>query len=146
MAERSREADIEAVYGHVADLTRRVTARSRRLSEPLTFVQHSLVRFIAATAGTRATDIAAAFQLNRSTVSRQVNELITLGLVRYLPHDDDEPGRGRVLELTAHGRAQLDRTAADQQRILTHRLSGWTDAQVAALAATLAHFNEGADD
>lgn len=143
MGQQPRDADIRAVFGHLQDMTRRATARSRRLNEPLTFVEYSLIRFIEATPGTRATDIAAAFSLNRSTVSRQVNTLIELGLVRYVDHDD-EPGRGRVLDLTDHGRAQLAAAVDAQQEAIRDRLDGWTDAEVASFAAALARFNEGA--
>ena len=142
MEQQSRDADIQAVFGHLQEVTRRGTARSRRLNEPLTFVEYSLVRFIEATAGARATDIATAFSLNRSTVSRQVNTLIELGLVRYVDHD--EPGRGRVLDLTDHGRAQLAGAVEAQQKVLEGRMAGWTDDEVAAFATALARFNEGA--
>ena len=141
MGQQSRDVDIQAVFGHLQEVTRRATARSRRLNEPLTFVEYSLIRFIEATPRTRATDIAAAFALNRSTVSRQVNTLIDLGLVRYVEHDD-EPGRGRVLDLTDHGRAQLATAVEAQQTAIRDRVQGWTDDEVSAFAASLARFND----
>jgi DNA-binding MarR family transcriptional regulator len=136
-----RDADIQAVFDHLHEISRRANARSRNLGEPLTFVEHSLLRFIAATPGTRATDIAAAFSLNRSTVSRQVNTLIELGLVSYQDADGDA-GRGRILVLTEHGRAQLARSAAVQHGIVTDRLSGWSDAEIATFAVALARYND----
>ncbi|WP_427018515.1 MarR family winged helix-turn-helix transcriptional regulator [Pseudarthrobacter sp. P1] len=146
MGTHPRDDDLQAVYEHLLTVTRRGSARSRRLSEPLSFVEHSLVRFVASRPGVRATDIAAAFALNRSTVSRQVNTLIELGLVAYATSGAEEPGRGRVLGLTEHGRAQLANSAAAQRAVLTERLNGWSDADVAAFAAMLARFNEGADE
>lgn len=144
MDAHSRDNQLQSVYENLQTVTRRASARSRRLSEPLTFVEHSLVRFIADTPGTRATDIAAAFQLNRSTVSRQVNSLIELGLVDY-GAAGEEPGRGRVLGLTDRGRAQLASSADAQRSVLSERLAGWSDGDVAAFAAMLERFNGGAE-
>jgi len=146
MDSQPRDEDTQAVFDHLHEVVRRGNARSRRLGEPLTFVEHSLLRFIAATPGTRATDIAVAFSLNRSTVSRQVNTLIELGLVRYqdydvVPETDEGTGRGRVLALTDHGDAQLASSAAAQRAIVTDRLADWTDAEIAAFATALARYN-----
>ncbi|MGA7205081.1 MAG: MarR family winged helix-turn-helix transcriptional regulator [Specibacter sp.] len=134
-----RDEDIQTVFDHLHEISRRANARSRTLGEPLTFVEHSLLRFIAATPGARATDIAAAFSLNRSTVSRQVNTLIELGLVHY---QVGEAGRGRILALTDHGIAALARSAAVQHGIVTDRLSGWSDAEITSFAQALARYND----
>jgi DNA-binding MarR family transcriptional regulator len=141
MDSHRRDAEIQAVFSHLYEISRRANARSRNVGEPLSFVEHSLLRFIAATPGARAIDIAAAFSLNRSTVSRQVNTLITLGLVQYLDHDENR-GRGRVVALTERGRARLATSAALQQGVVTERLAAWTDAEIAAFAAGLARYNE----
>lgn len=84
-----RESDIEAVFSQLREVSRRSNARSRSIEKTLSFVEDSLLRFIATTNGARATDIAAAFSLNRSTVSRQINSLIALGLVQY---EDEQQG------------------------------------------------------
>jgi DNA-binding MarR family transcriptional regulator len=146
-----RDSDVEAVFGQLREISRRSNARSRINDHPLTFVEHSLLRFIATTAGTRATDIATAFTLNRSTVSRQVNTLIGLGLVHYQDHETDikdgstsnpTSGRGRILALTELGRTQLASSTAAHQDVVKDRLSGWTDAEISAFATALARYNE----
>lgn len=141
MATTSREADIRQTYGQLQEITRRSTDRSRRLSEPLTFVEHSLLRFIANTPGARATDIAAAFSLNRSTVSRQVAGLARLGLVTEQEHDGGSPARGRILALTEEGEAKLATAAAAQQGHLRDRLADWTDEEIHQFATALARYN-----
>lgn len=141
MAHPAREADIRQTYEQIQELSRRITDRSRRLSEPLSFVEHSLLRFIAATPGTRAIDIAAAFSLNRSTVSRQVAALTGMGLVAELGHDAGAPGRGRILALTGEGEAKLAQAAAAQQESLRERLAGWSDDEVHVFAEALARYN-----
>lgn len=138
-AERDRSVGI--VYDGIAAITRRAAARSRRLAAPLSFVEHSLLSFIGTTPGCRATDVAASFHLNRSTVSRQVAALFALDLVEYAA-DDASPGRGRVLQMTEHGRAQLQASADVQREALQARLSGWSDGDIDKFAAMLSRFNE----
>lgn len=142
MAPSPREADIRQAYEQIQELSRRINDRSRRLGEPLSFVEHSLLRFIANTPGVRATDIASAFALNRSTVSRQVAALAALGLVTELGHDAGTPGRGRILALTGEGEAKLAQAAAAQQESLRERLRGWSDEDVHDFAAALARYND----
>jgi DNA-binding MarR family transcriptional regulator len=138
MGTEQRETDIQAVYLHIQMITRRANARARQLAEPLSLVEHSLLRFIADTPGTRATDIADAFALNRSTVSRQVGTLLDLG---YAAYDDTEAGRGRVLGLTDLGRERLEASAAVHRAAVNDRLTGWSEEQISSFAAALERYN-----
>ncbi|WP_082634149.1 MarR family winged helix-turn-helix transcriptional regulator [Arthrobacter alpinus] len=167
-----RESDIEAVFGQLREISRRSTARSRSIETTLTFVEDSLLRFIAASDGARATDIASAFALNRSTVSRQINTLITMGLVQYreqheyqeherqdqavrgtVPNGELNPdpnhapspassGRGRILALTESGEVQLATSTRVHQSVVKDRLAGWSDPEIATFAAALTRYNE----
>jgi len=139
MSREQRETDIESVYHHMQMITRRANSRSRQLAEPLSMVEHSLLRFIADTPGARATDIAEAFSLNRSTVSRQVGTLLDLG---YAAYDDSEAGRGRVLELTKLGQERLNASAAVHRTAVIERLEGWSGEQISDFAAALERYNE----
>lgn len=146
-----RESDIEAVFGQLREISRRSNARSRSMEKTLTYVEDSLLRFIATSDGARATDIAAAFSLNRSTVSRQINTLLTLGLVQYQEHHESDTnptsgpvpsGRGRILALTESGEVQLATSTRVHQGVVKDRLAGWSDAEIAIFAAALARYNE----
>ena len=167
-----RESDIEAVFGQLREISRRSSARSRSIEKTLTFVEDSLLRFIATTDAARATDIAAAFSLNRSTVSRQINTLITLGLVHYQDHHERQEheakdaaakdaaattessleatptpnsvpsGRGRVLAVTESGEVQLATSTRVHQSVVKDRLSGWSDVEIATFAAALSRYND----
>ncbi|MHA7176605.1 MarR family winged helix-turn-helix transcriptional regulator [Arthrobacter sp. Sr24] len=161
MEHTARESDIEAVFDQLREVSRRSNARSRSIEKTLSFVEDSLLRFIATTDGARATDIAAAFSLNRSTVSRQINSLISLGLVRYQDEQGDmqrhqsekdvalDPapsppatsGRGRILELTESGEVQLATSTRVHQGVVKDRLSEWSDSEIASFAAALARYN-----
>lgn len=111
MKSTGRESDIEAVFGQLREISRRSSARSRSIEKTLTFVEDSLLRFIATTDAARATDIAAAFSLNRSTVSRQINTLITLGLVHYQDHNERQELEAK--DAVAKGPGAKDASAKD---------------------------------
>ena len=136
-----RQDATDAVYREIETISRRVAARTRSIGAPLSPVEHSLVTFIGAATGCRATDIAAAFRLNRSTVSRQVGTLTQLGLVEQLPQDESSGMRGRVLTLTDRGRQQLTRSVEAHREAMNERLADWTEEEIQAFAAVLRRFN-----
>lgn len=131
---------IDDVYAELERVSRRAVARARHRSAPLSFVEHSLVTFIATHPGCRAVDIAADFSLNRSTVSRQLAGLVELGLVA--PVDGaDGARRGQVLALTPRGDELLARSVDANRAALAERLEGWRPEEVAELAASLHRLN-----
>jgi len=132
-------AEIDRVYSELERVSRRAVARARRRSAPLSFVEHSLVTFIATHPGCRAVDIAADFGLNRSTVSRQLAGLLELGLVST----GGEAGgrRGQVLSLTPRGDELLARSTEANRAALAETLGEWRPAEIADLAAALRRLN-----
>ncbi|MHA7987787.1 MarR family winged helix-turn-helix transcriptional regulator [Rathayibacter sp. CAU 1779] len=103
----------------------------------LTEAEQSIMAYLAERPGIRSTDVATAFALNRSTVSRQLDRLVDLGLVRVV----DSPGRGRPLELTELGHTMFESTIAQLRAETAERMSSWTDAQIADFATALLRFN-----
>ena len=83
--------------------------------------------------------LAEAFRLDQSTVNRQVNRLLTSGLVERIA--DPAGGTALLIRPTAAGRKALrrDRSVARDQlaRVLDH----WPDAEVAELQRMLRKFN-----
>lgn len=138
MGTEQRDSNIQSVYQHMQMITRRANARARQLAEPLSTVEHSLLRFIADNPGVRATDIADAFSLNRSTVSRQVGTLLDL---EYVAYGEAESGRGRIIELTEVGRQRLEASAAVHRAAVEARLEGWSEEQIASFAQALERYN-----
>lgn len=141
MTDQRGQQGIDTVYSELETVSRRAVARARHKSAPLSFVEHSLVTFIASNPGCRATDIAADFGLNRSTVSRQLSGLVELGLVEPGPAVGAEGRRGQALALTERGRDLLARSVDANRSALSDRLAGWTAAEVDALAAALHRLN-----
>ena len=141
MTDQRGQQGIDTVYSELETVSRRAVARARHKSAPLSFVEHSLVTFIAANPGCRATDIAADFGLNRSTVSRQLGGLVELGLVEPGAAAGGEGRRGQALALTDRGRDLLARSVDANRSALADRLAGWTAVEVDALAAALHRLN-----
>ncbi|WP_395245457.1 MarR family winged helix-turn-helix transcriptional regulator [Agromyces sp. MMS24-K17] len=139
MADR-RTTDASGILHALMLVSRRGVADARTAPTSLSMTEQSIVAFIVDNPGTRAIDLAREFRLNRSTVSRQLADLVRLGLVR----EGDGPGRGRPLELTEAGRAAYDETVAILQRIVDRSLDGWTDAEVGRFARDLVRFNAAA--
>ena len=139
MTGSERDRDIQLVFKNMSEINRRTNSRSRKLAASLSNVDYALLRFIADTPGARAIDVAEAFYLNRSTVSRQVGALLELGLARY---GTEGGGRGKELELTEAGRRSLDASTAAHHEVVTQRLSSWSDQEIADFALALARYNQ----
>ncbi|MFJ3391663.1 MarR family winged helix-turn-helix transcriptional regulator [Leifsonia aquatica] len=133
-----RSAAVERIQSELTTIARRGTARVRREDETLSFVDQSLLSFIRANPGCRAVDIAAHFQLNRSTVSRQLGALAEFGLIAGA---DADSGRGHALAVTDRGRELLDRAAGSVRAALDERLTGWSAEELVLFAGMLSRYN-----
>lgn len=131
--------DRAAILRALITISRRGVADARRGGTPLSMTDQSIVGFIAERSGVRSIDIAQEFQLNRSTVSRQLAGLIRVGLVREAA---DTAGRGRPLELTDAGESAYRETLRALQAIIDDQLAAWTADEVARFAHDLTRFNE----
>ncbi|ERK69271.1 transcriptional regulator, MarR family [Leifsonia aquatica ATCC 14665] len=133
-----RSAAVERIQSELTTIARRGTARVRREDETLSFVDQSLLSFIRANPGCRAVDIAGHFQLNRSTVSRQLGALAEFGLIAGA---DADSGRGHALVVTDRGRELLDRAAGSVRAALDERLTGWSADELVLFAGMLSRYN-----
>ncbi|QEO14902.1 winged helix-turn-helix transcriptional regulator [Agromyces intestinalis] len=136
-AEDPRSTDASGILHALMLISRRGVADARTAPTSLSMTAQSIVAFIVDHPGTRSVDLAREFRLNRSTVSRQLGDLVALGLVR----EASGTGRGRPLELTEAGRRAYDETVAILQAVVDASLAGWSDAEVARFARDLARFN-----
>lgn len=140
--EEQRDQHSATVLRSLVAISRRGLADARFDDTPLSVTDQSIVMAIAEQPGIRSIDIARMFRLNRSTVSRQLATLTSLGIVREVPSDS---GRGRPLELTPAGTAAYRGTLATLQRIIDAHLAPWTDDEVARFAHDLERFDHSAD-
>ena len=138
----ARDAAIEDLYQGLTTLARRARDVGDNVHPGLSLVAYTLLTQVDATPGMRAADLAAHFCLDKSTLSRQLEQLIAAGLLR---RDGERPGRrGYVLALTAAGRRHLDVAAQAVRCRLAERLAGWDDRDIAAFAQLVTRFNDGA--
>jgi DNA-binding MarR family transcriptional regulator len=87
----------------------------------------------------RASDVVAKLGLDKSTVSRQVAALVSLGLVDREPDPDD--GRAQVLSTSTEGHRRLSRLRDARRERWEADLAGWDTSDVASLATLLGRLN-----
>jgi DNA-binding MarR family transcriptional regulator len=90
--------------------------------------------------GVRASEVAAAVGLHKSTMSRNIADLERLGLVERVPDPTD--ARARLLRLTAAGSEAVQRSRAGRRRRLAAQMDGWSAADLKQLGTLLQRFND----
>jgi DNA-binding MarR family transcriptional regulator len=134
---------IEHLERELAVLLRRARGISgqlaRDLHPDLEPGAYGLMLRVAAVGSVRATDLAAFLGVGKPTVSRQLATLERLGLVERTRDDTD--ARAQVVVLTPSGTEQLERVRGLRREHMLHRLAGWEDTDVEALASLLGRYN-----
>jgi DNA-binding MarR family transcriptional regulator len=135
----SRDALVADLHQQLNALIRRSRELGNDLHPELSLVGYTFLSMVESTAEIRAADLADRLSLDKSTVSRQLNQLFDAGL---LDREGGRPGRrGDPLSLTPAGRRAL---ASDAKRVrsqLEHWTEDWDDRDVALLANLMSRFN-----
>jgi DNA-binding MarR family transcriptional regulator len=84
--------------------------------------------------------LASAFGLDPSTITRQVQALEKVNLVRRRPDDDDR--RASILDLTEEGRTVLEHTRAYRRQRLEEVFGDWPESDRTELARLLTKVND----
>jgi DNA-binding MarR family transcriptional regulator len=135
----TREAAFEDLYHGLTTMARRARDMGGDLHPGLSLVAYTLLTEIDLTPGVRAADLCAHFGLDKSTLSRQLDRLISAGLLR---RDGERPGRrGSVLVLTPGGEQHLAAAARAVRDRLADRLTGWDDGDISTFAQLVTRFN-----
>ena len=128
----------------LATMVRRSRGVGDDLHPRLSLVAYTLLTEIDLTPGVRAIDLCAHFGLDKSTLSRQLEQLISAGLLR---REGERPGRrGSVLALTPVGQQHLAAAAQRVRDRLAERLTGWDESDIATFARLVTRFNQSRDD
>jgi len=136
----TRDTALEDLYQGLTTLTRRARDVGDDLHPGLSLVSYTLLAQIDVTPGARAADLAARFCLDKSTLSRQLDQLIVAGLLR---RDGEQPGRrGQVLALTPAGQKHLAAAAQAVRCRLAELLADWDDHDIAVFARLVDRFNQ----
>ncbi|MFE6409303.1 MarR family winged helix-turn-helix transcriptional regulator [Streptomyces sp. NPDC057837] len=120
---------------------RRARAAAGRMHPELSLVSYTLLGHLEESGGCRATDLAAHYALDKSTVSRQVAALERAGLVERRPDPRDH--RVQVLDLTRAGRRVLARVTESRRAVVRERLAHWPEEDLTRFADYLVRYNAG---
>ncbi|MFD7712876.1 MarR family winged helix-turn-helix transcriptional regulator [Streptomyces sp. NPDC059785] len=136
------DAAVETIQREMTAFARRSRAAAGRMHPELSLVSYTLLGHLEERGGCRATDLAAHYALDKSTVSRQVSALERAGLIgRRL---DPEDHRVQVLDLTEAGRAILAQVTVSRREAFRERLDGWPEEDLARFAGYLLRYNAAA--
>lgn len=102
------------------------------------------LRHIVEGSGVRACALKDVGNIDKSTASRQADQLVKLGLVTREPNPND--GRSTVLVATDAGRARIDTATQHRNAIVANIVSDWDDENIAALAMLLNRLNTAIND
>ncbi|MFE4814857.1 MULTISPECIES: MarR family winged helix-turn-helix transcriptional regulator [Streptomyces] len=121
---------------------RRARASAGRMHPELSLVSYTLLGHLEESGGCRATDLAAHYALDKSTVSRQVSALERAGLIER--RVDPEDHRVQVLQLTEAGTRILAQVTESRRIAFRERLADWPAADLERFAAYLVRYNTAA--
>ncbi|MEU1784297.1 MULTISPECIES: MarR family winged helix-turn-helix transcriptional regulator [Streptomyces] len=138
-----RDESVEIIQRELTAFARRARASAARMHPELSLVSYTLLSHLEDQRGCRATDLAAHYLLDKSTVSRQIATLERLALVERRVDPDDQ--RVQVLHLTAAGRETLAQVAARRHAAFQERLADWNEDDLAGFAAQLLRYNAAHD-
>lgn len=133
------EAAVETIQREMTAFARRARASAGRMHPELSLVSYTLLGHLEERGGLRATDLAAHYALDKSTVSRQVAALERAGLVERRLDPDDH--RVQVLHLTDSGRLILAQVTESRRAAFRERLAGWPQEDLERFAAYLERYN-----
>ncbi|CAL9660352.1 hypothetical protein SUDANB105_06981 [Streptomyces sp. enrichment culture] len=130
---------VEAIQREMTVFARRARASAGRLHPELSLVSYTLLGHLEERGARRATDLAAHYALDKSTVSRQVAALERAGLIERRLDPDDH--RVQVLHLTDSGRRLLAQVTESRRAAFRERLADWPEEDLERFAAYLIRYN-----
>ena len=89
----------------------------------------------------RLSELADTVELDLSTVSRQMRDLVAIGLVVKVPDPDD--GRASLLSMSERGWAVLEAVSEARRQALAEVISDWTDEERTNLTRGLLRLEDG---
>lgn len=132
-------AAVETIQREMTVFARRARASAGRMHPELSLVSYTLLGHLETSGGCRATDLAAHYALDKSTVSRQVTALERSGLVERRPDPADH--RVQVVRLTAAGRSILAEVTERRRAAFGERLADWREEDLRRFAGYLVRYN-----
>jgi DNA-binding MarR family transcriptional regulator len=137
-----RDGSIEVIQREMTAFARRARATAARMHPELSLVSYTLLSHLEFQGGCRATDLAAHYTLDKSTISRQVGALEKGGLVERRLDPTDH--RVHVLHLTDHGNEVLAQVTDARRVAFRERLTDWSGPDLEKFAECLLRYNDAA--
>ncbi len=135
---------IEREVGVLIRRVRRVIhERARAVHPELQPASYLLLAHLVEHGACRPSAVAELFAVDKGSISRQVQQLVDLGLVDRTR--DPEDGRATLLSASADAIARADEVARQRRVRLDDRLGDWTDEELASFVSTLARYNASLD-
>jgi DNA-binding MarR family transcriptional regulator len=130
---------VETIQREMTVFARRARAAAGRMHPELSLVSYTLLGHLEEVGGCRATDLAAHYALDKSTVSRQAAVLKRAGLIEGRPDSTDQ--RVQVLHLTPAGRHILAQVTESRRAAFRERLADWPAEDLSRFADFLVRYN-----
>ncbi|WP_406010602.1 MarR family winged helix-turn-helix transcriptional regulator [Streptomyces sp. NBC_00637] len=130
---------VETIQREMTSFARRARASAGRLHPELSLVSYTLLGHLEESGGCRATDLAAHYALDKSTVSRQVGALEHADLIER--RQDPRDHRVQVLHLTDAGRRILAQVTESRRTAFRERLARWPEEDLERFAEYLVRYN-----
>ncbi len=142
-----KEQLLNQLEAEMATLIRRIrrviTERAREVHEELQPAAYLILANLVEHGPKRASALVEEFGIDKGAISRQVQQLVDLGLVERTP--DPADGRAMMLGVTDEGRSRLTDTSRQRRKLLDERLSGWSDDELAVFVTALGRYNRTLD-
>lgn len=138
----ARDTALDTIQRELTAFARRARATAARMHPELSLVSYTILAHLEQQQGCRATDLAAYYLLDKSTVSRQVAALERLGLIERRTDADDH--RVQALHLAPRGNEILAAARERRREAFEERLADWEPADLARFAEYLVRYNEDA--
>lgn len=135
---------LEAEIGVLMRRTRRVIAdRAAAVHPDLAGISYLMLGYVRRNGPVRASELGAAFAIDKAAVSRQVQQMLELGLLDRRPDPDD--GRATLLSITDVAETRLQEISEQRRHWLEERLTDWDDEELAGLTGLLSRYNRTLD-
>ncbi|WHM40151.1 MarR family transcriptional regulator [Streptomyces sp. BPTC-684] len=140
----SRDQSVTTIQRELTAFARRARAAAARMHPELSLVSFTLLSHMEDQRGCRATDLAAYYMLDKSTISRQIATLEKLGFIER--RTDPADHRIQLLHLTAAGTEKLAEAAVLRRHAFHERLADWEESDLDRFAAYLLRYNSTAPE
>jgi DNA-binding MarR family transcriptional regulator len=120
-------------------IRRTIGERARAVHPDLQSSSYLLLAWLGQHGPLRASAMAEAFGIDKGAISRQVQHLEDLQLVRRTPDPDD--GRATLVSASDDAVARLAEVSDERRRWLDERLGDWPDDDLAELVRLIGRYN-----